>query len=90
MCETCERLKRKVMPVDVWLAEHRDHGDLSSEPFPHPSGEWHTMVCSCGARLVVSKARTAFHDHLDSCQQCADHPFNLCAVGARLLESAGR
>lgn len=27
----------------------------------------------------------AFHEHLKECQQCADHPFGLCPVGARLL-----
>lgn len=28
---------------------------------------------------------TRFHDHLDACRQCREHPFNLCATGARLL-----
>lgn len=28
-----------------------------------------------------------FHDHLDACKQCADHPFGLCAEGSKLLES---
>ena len=27
----------------------------------------------------------AFHAHLDVCAQCADHPFQLCRVGAALL-----
>jgi hypothetical protein len=27
----------------------------------------------------------AFHDHLDVCKQCREHPMNLCAVGAALL-----
>jgi hypothetical protein len=27
----------------------------------------------------------AFHNHLDSCAQCEQHPFDLCAIGARLL-----
>ena len=26
-----------------------------------------------------------FHKHLDSCQQCAANPFNLCQIGAKLL-----
>jgi hypothetical protein len=30
-----------------------------------------------------------FHQHLDVCSQCAEHPFNLCQEGARLLEVAG-
>lgn len=28
---------------------------------------------------------SAFHDHLDACRQCADHPFALCPIGAELL-----
>lgn len=31
-----------------------------------------------------------FNNHLDACQQCANHPFDLCADGLRLLyEAAG-
>ena len=26
-----------------------------------------------------------FHQHLDVCKQCADHPFDLCAEGAKLI-----
>jgi hypothetical protein len=26
-----------------------------------------------------------FHDHLDICEQCRNHPLHLCAIGARLL-----
>jgi hypothetical protein len=26
-----------------------------------------------------------FHDHLDICEQCRNHPLHLCAVGVRLL-----
>jgi hypothetical protein len=30
-----------------------------------------------------------FHDHLDVCERCANNPFDLCPLGARLLaESA--
>ena len=29
-----------------------------------------------------------FHDHLDVCKQCREHPFGLCSVGARLLREA--
>ena len=28
---------------------------------------------------------TPYHDHLDVCVQCAEHPFDLCAVGAKAL-----
>lgn len=33
-------------------------------------------------------ARDAFHAHLDTCARCANQPFNLCEVGARLLKEA--
>jgi hypothetical protein len=26
-----------------------------------------------------------FHTHLDTCEQCRLHPFNLCAVGGEIL-----
>jgi len=29
-----------------------------------------------------------FHAHLDTCRQCADHPFDLCPVGDKLLHDA--
>ena len=31
-----------------------------------------------------------FHKHLDVCKQCADHPFDLCPIGAKLIEEAAR
>ena len=30
----------------------------------------------------------AFHAHLDECEQCREHPFDLCPLGGPLLESA--
>ena len=29
-----------------------------------------------------------FHAHLDICEQCRKHPFDLCEVGAKLLKEA--
>jgi len=26
-----------------------------------------------------------FHKHLDQCEQCREHPFNLCPIGNKLL-----
>lgn len=37
----------------------------------------------------MSRTREAFHKHLDGCPQCANHPFELCPDGAKLLELAG-
>lgn len=31
-----------------------------------------------------------FYSHLDICTQCRNHPFELCAVGAQVLEEAVR
>ena len=44
-------------------------------------------ACTCGATSSQSSMRPAdaFHAHLDVCAQCADHPFQLCRVGAALL-----
>lgn len=30
----------------------------------------------------------AFHAHLDACQQCREHPMDLCPEGARLIHAA--
>lgn len=37
---------------------------------------------------MSSRVRADFHAHLDGCEQCANHPFELCSEGARLLELA--
>lgn len=33
-------------------------------------------------------AADRFHRHLDGCQQCRNHPMNLCVAGADLLRRA--
>jgi hypothetical protein len=30
----------------------------------------------------------AFHKHLDDCERCRNHPFNLCEEGYLLLKAA--
>lgn len=32
------------------------------------------------------KTVNEFHDHLDKCRQCREHPFALCLEGTRLLK----
>jgi len=32
----------------------------------------------------------SYHIHLDTCERCSSRPFDLCAVGARLLEDEAR
>jgi hypothetical protein len=31
-----------------------------------------------------------FHDHLDMCEQCANHPFDLCKIGFDLIAKQAR
>tara|TARA_Y100000310_G_scaffold218778_1_gene220076 strand:- start:536 stop:991 length:456 start_codon:yes stop_codon:yes gene_type:complete len=31
--------------------------------------------------ITFEMARRVFHGHLDECQQCRDHPFDLCQIG---------
>jgi hypothetical protein len=33
--------------------------------------------------------QSAFYSHLDTCKQCAAHPFDLCAEGQILIRAAG-
>lgn len=56
-------------------------------------------ACPCGVTWLVGARRKegtrskemTFSNHIDRCRQCLDHPFDLCPVGARLLqEEAGR
>lgn len=35
---------------------------------------------------VSTKDVDPFHAHLDVCQQCREHPFDLCTVGDLLLK----
>lgn len=40
---------------------------------------------------MTSESLTQFdryHNHLDRCAQCRDHPFQPCAVGVRLIDAA--
>lgn len=44
-----------------------------------------------GTRLPADTPKpvtAAFHEHLDECEQCEQHPFALCSTGARLLQAA--
>ena len=34
--------------------------------------------------------KDVFHDHLDVCEQCEQHPFSLCTVGDRLLRQVAK
>jgi hypothetical protein len=36
----------------------------------------------------MTKQSNDFHDHLDVCVHCANHPFNLCLKGQQLLIEA--
>jgi hypothetical protein len=30
-----------------------------------------------------------FHDHLDECEQCREHPFDLCPEGQKRMANVG-
>jgi hypothetical protein len=36
----------------------------------------------------VEEKTKLFHNHLDVCDQCREHPFNLCSTGDKLLKDA--
>ena len=36
----------------------------------------------------MTQAHEAWYKHLDECQQCEEHPFELCAVGVKLIALA--
>lgn len=40
-----------------------------------------------GTFLPAHKAIADFHGHLDGCEQCRDHPHNLCPEGDRLIRA---
>lgn len=48
-----------------------------SEANSYGDGQWHRAV-------------QEFHAHLDACEQCREHPFNLCPEGEKLLHQAGQ
>jgi hypothetical protein len=47
-----------------------------------------TVCDPCYQQIMRVAPRDAYHRHLDACAQCRNHPFNQCAVGARLLREA--
>jgi len=71
---------------------------IPREYLPAESAHVWRAECSCGFksanRLTPRQAERdrdahhhveRFHDHLDACPQCRDHPFALCLVGHELL-----
>ena len=40
--------------------------------------------------LAATNVMDKFHEHLNSCQQCENQPFNLCPTGHKLLEEAAQ
>lgn len=35
--------------------------------------------------MTAEERVKAFHDHLDKCEQCREHPFDLCPIGQSLF-----
>ena len=36
----------------------------------------------------IPNPKNVFYRHLDECEQCRNHPFNLCVVGQRKIREA--
>jgi hypothetical protein len=59
-CAFCAELKAKTMPLSQWTAMHEPHlqrrggEEFESEPFNHPAGGWHWIVCPCGAKFLTT------------------------------------
>lgn len=45
---------------------------------PKPKPLWAATRCE-------SPSASRFHDHLDRCEQCREHPMELCRIGLELL-----
>ncbi len=42
---------------------------------------------------VVNPGQTwtdRFHQHLDECERCREHPFDLCKIGVSLIQKAAQ
>ncbi len=57
---------------------------------PKPPGSLAPPEKQGESRRRTAPPASPFHTHLDACQRCRDHPFDLCAVGDRLLQEAGQ
>jgi hypothetical protein len=44
--------------------------------------------CDKVVKQINDRLIPAFHEHLDQCAQCRNHPFDLCDTGATLLRLA--
>lgn len=57
-CSFSDKMQKNVVPTLEWIAAHEKHleyvDDFGSESFDHPSGEWGFLICSCGARHLVT------------------------------------
>ncbi len=51
-------------------------------------GPWSCSECGWVEWAGRVAERNVFHVHLDACEQCREHPFDLCADGAALLRIA--
>lgn len=60
------------------------------------SGRWGMGNRDCGllevrdlaGSMIDDTAVDRFYAHLEECTQCANHPFQLCSAGQRLIDEA--
>lgn len=47
------------MDTDAWKLQHMPHlgpgQRFVAQPYSHPSGEWYSLVCPCGARHISTQ-----------------------------------
>ncbi|GAH83684.1 unnamed protein product, partial [marine sediment metagenome] len=93
-----EEVKRFPIPDDVIVCDFCN--DKITE-FPVPVMGSYALCPGCFAEVKadnvdntssdkdeVHQRTKRFHAHLDVCSQCENHPWGLCATGARLLKEA--
>jgi len=64
----------------------RSMHDLSYPRSPRANQGGDVTVCTVGAVVAMQIRAARFHEHIDVCKQCEQHPFALCEVGRALLE----
>jgi hypothetical protein len=79
---------------DLALARHEMMcGEASAWLFEQGADVTRRVIAPASGNLLAGRTSLRelsdrFHAHLDVCQQCSRHPFELCGIGHRLLARA--
>jgi hypothetical protein len=63
---------------------HTERKIISRAPMKNSPGEVTYQL------KFLGKEVSEFHEHIDSCEQCRNHPFELCSAGLILLNAAAK